>query len=690
MRPSTPSTSESPDNFSNMKLLYFSNEFPHDDLAGLARNLTILSKQRRHAHLARFLDNATGAVRGEVRLLPSSLRTEVPPFDSVFDFIEHTNLQKGELGASVDGVLLIVVQLGTLIKFYEEHPEQYDLNTGNAALAGLGLGLLSPAAVSLSPSVYDLAVAGAEAVRLAFRLGVVVNRVSSNLESRDQTSTPAFWAAVVPDVTIEEARAGLDAFHAKEKMPNTNKIFVSAWSHNLVTVSGPPSRLKHLFRSSELFRGQKIVNLPVYGGLCHAARIYNQDHIGEVVPETDSLSQLDSRNLPALTTFATSTGTRFVAETARELFGQIITEIMTKEIRWDTVVESVLAQVHTTSCSDIHVLVFRKSLPIYDLLTAFSTKQPGLEVSTLELIPTVAASLNNAADISGGSSKSKIGIVGMSYKMPGGATDTESLWDLLGKGLDDSETNRYYQTNGIGFIILNRLDDALTDNNDIFSVIPGAASNYSAEAMSITHPHAGAQSFLSRKVLNSAGIDLAGFVMNVSDAIDTKANYSVTRGWSSMRFAKSLIAGAKYQSYVKMIPTVEYRTVHLGDAYILQDNEIFGLVGGIKFWQYPRILLNRFFSAPDEASTSSNTTHGATTNVQASPKTSLLSVNDQRPIANSAQISTLAKAGPQVTIQPVAVIDPSPAPVVVAISGSLFLEYPTIGDVRSWMMEYYG
>ncbi|KAK6068450.1 beta-ketoacyl synthase domain-containing protein [Seiridium cupressi] len=704
MRSSTPSTSESPDNISNMKLLYFSNEFPHDDLAGLARNLTISSKQRRHAHLAQFLDNATGAVRGEVRLLPSSLRTEVPPFDSVFDFIEHTNLRKGELGASVDGVLLVVLQLGTLITFYEEHPEQYDFNTGNAALAGLGLGLLSTAAVSLSPSVYDLAVAGAEAVRLAFRLGVVVNRVSSNLESRDQTSTPASWAAVVPDVTIEEASEELDAFHAKEKMPNTNKIFVSAWSHNSVTVSGPPSRLKHLFLSSELFRGQKIVNLPVYGGLCHAAHIYNQDHIGEVVFKTDSLRQLDSRTRPALTTFATSTGTRFVAETASELFGQIITEIMTKEIQWDTVVESVLAQVHTTSCSDIQVLVFRKSLPIYDLLTAFSTKQPGLEVSTLELIPTVAASLNNAADISGGSSKSKIAIVGMSCRMPGGATDTESFWDLLEKGLDvhrtipadrfdvkthhdpngkatnashtaygcfidepglfdapffnmspreaqqtdpmqrlalvtayealekagyvanrtsatslerigtfygqasddyrevntaqeistyfipggcrafgpgrinyffkfsgpsfsidtacssslatiqtactslwnrdtdmvvaggmnvltnsdafaglshghfltktpnacktwDSEADGYCRADGIGSIILKRLDDALTDNDNILGVILGAATNHSAEAVSITHPHAGAQSFLSRKVLNSAGID---------------------------------------------------------------------------------------------------------------------------------------------------------------------------------------
>lgn len=116
MPPSTPATSEAPDDFSNMKVLYFSNEFPHDDLAGLARHLLLLSKQRRHPHLARFLDNATETIRAEVRQLPAALRTAVPPFDSVFNLVEYTDVRKGDLGASVDGVLLVVVQLGTLIK----------------------------------------------------------------------------------------------------------------------------------------------------------------------------------------------------------------------------------------------------------------------------------------------------------------------------------------------------------------------------------------------------------------------------------------------------------------------------------------------------------------------------------------------------------------------------------------------
>lgn len=88
----------------------------------------------------------------------------------------------------------------------------------------MGIGLLSTAAVSLSPTVSDLALAGAEVVRLAFRLGVVVDRVSANLEPRDPTSPPTSWAAVVPDVAIEEVRDELNAFHAKEVSKRIDKV----------------------------------------------------------------------------------------------------------------------------------------------------------------------------------------------------------------------------------------------------------------------------------------------------------------------------------------------------------------------------------------------------------------------------------------------------------------------------------
>lgn len=54
---------------------------------------------------------------------------------------------------------------------------------------------------------------------------------------------------------------------------------------------------------------------------------------------------------------------------------------------------------------------------------------------------------------------------------------------------------------------MKRLEDAEADNDNILGVILGAATNHSAEAISITHPLAEAQSELTRKVMHRAGVD---------------------------------------------------------------------------------------------------------------------------------------------------------------------------------------
>jgi len=71
----------------------------------------------------------------------------------------------------------------------------------------------------------------------------------------------------------------------------------------------------------------------------------------------------------------------------------------------------------------------------------------------------------------------------------------------------DSEADGYCRADGIGSIVMKRLEDAEADNDNILGVILGAATNHSAEAVSITHPHAGAQSYLYRQVLSRAGLD---------------------------------------------------------------------------------------------------------------------------------------------------------------------------------------
>lgn len=244
---------------------------------------------------------------------------------------------------------------------------------------------------------------------------------------------------------------------------------------------------------------------------------------------------------------------------------------------------------------------------------------------------------------------------------------------------------------------------------------------------------------------------LAGFVMNVSDAIDTKNNYCVTPGWRSMRFARPLKAGAQYRSYVKMIPTADDPTVYLGDVYILkpEDNAVIGMVGGIQFRRYPRILLSRFFSAPDDvkappvasARASATVTKRETVvavvadKVSAAPapaptingvkgksrgihghesgRTKVTSVSAVEETTSFASADTTTAKALQIvaseagldlaeisddgsfaelgvdSLMSLVIAEKFREQLNVVVNGSLFLEYPTIGDLRAWLEEYY-
>lgn len=71
----------------------------------------------------------------------------------------------------------------------------------------------------------------------------------------------------------------------------------------------------------------------------------------------------------------------------------------------------------------------------------------------------------------------------------------------------DSEADGYCRADAIGSVVMKRLEDAEADNDNILGVILAAATNHSAEAISITHPHAGHQAYLGKLVMNRAAID---------------------------------------------------------------------------------------------------------------------------------------------------------------------------------------
>lgn len=73
------------------------------------------------------------------------------------------------------------------------------------------------------------------------------------------------------------------------------------------------------------------------------------------------------------------------------------------------------------------------------------------------------------------------------------------------KSFDDG-ADGYCRGEGVGIMVLKRLDDAQAENDTVYATILSAATNHSAEAESITRPHVGAQQALFSQVLAQAGI----------------------------------------------------------------------------------------------------------------------------------------------------------------------------------------
>ncbi|AEO66245.1 polyketide synthase [Thermothielavioides terrestris NRRL 8126] len=689
------------------KVAFFGTDFPNDDVLQLLRKLHICTQDRRYPVVTRFIDEVNRAIRDEVRQLPGELRSLMPHFQSVLHLWEDTKLRQGPLGGSVDGTLLCVLQLASFIGHFEEHPESYVFQPGDTILTGLGTGLFAAAAVALAPTVGDLPLPAVQVVRIAFRMGVMVHHVSQNFQPRFLTGSapPEPWAYVLPDATADEVQRELDAF--QKDMPDSSRVYVSAISQTsaeCVTVSGPPARLKQLFREADYFRDRRSVSLSVFAGLCHAPHIYSARHVAKVV-RTSLLAELEQnpQHIPRLPVISSSTGREFEAASVSQLFEGIVREILTCANQWHKVVQAVVSRVRAQAAPECQFITFHNSVPLHELVSALRSELSGVDVAIEDAMAWVA---NSTPPSKGprGPAQAKIAIVGMSCRMPGGATDTEKFWSLLEQGLDvhrtippdrfdvethadptgkrmnasltpygcfidepglfdapffnmspreaqqtdpmqrlalvtayealeqagvvcnrtaatnahrigtfyaqasddyreintaqeirnyfisggcrafgpgrinyffkfsgpsysidtacssglatiqaactalwngevdtaiaggvnvltnpdafaglsidhflsktpnackawDSEADGYCRGDGIASVVMKRLEDAEADNDNILGVILGAATNHSAEAVSLTHPHAGAQAYLFRQVLNSAGVD---------------------------------------------------------------------------------------------------------------------------------------------------------------------------------------
>lgn len=206
------------------------------------------------------------------------------------------------------------------------------------------------------------------------------------------------------------------------------RVFISAADKVSVSVTGPPSRLRRAFLASNRLRYSKHVALPVYSGLCHAPHLYGDADVASIVHwEHQNQSNIASRHT-ITPVFSPQHGTHFHARNAGQLWEAIVSEILTGGIYIDSLTAGI--EKALSSSSECHFLQLRTSTIASGIV---STLQAQLKHMVLRVQD--FADWTTADDLVYRKPTtvhhSKLAIVGMSCRLPGGANNHELFWDLL-------------------------------------------------------------------------------------------------------------------------------------------------------------------------------------------------------------------------------------------------------------------
>lgn len=84
---------------------------------------------------------------------------------------------------------------------------------------------------------------------------------------------------------------------------------------------------------------------------------------------------------------------------------------------------------------------------------------------------------------------------------------------------------------------------------------------------------------------------ISGFIVNGTDAVDSREHVYISHGWGSMRFAERFDATKPYQSYIRM-QNIKGTKMMSGDAYVFDGDKLIGIAGDVRFQAIPRKVLN--------------------------------------------------------------------------------------------------
>lgn len=183
------------------------------------------------------------------------------------------------------------------------------------------------------------------------------------------------------------------------------------------------------------------------------------------------------------------------------------------------------------------------------------------------------------------------------------------------------EAERHGEASKIGRGLAYKLFGALVDYNRRYQgmeeVILDSATCEATAKINFQTTEQDGNFFFSPYHIDSV-CHISGFIINGTDAVDSREQVFISHGWGSMRFTEIPRAGKRYRSYIRMQP-LKGSKMFAGDAYVFDGDKVIGIAGDIKFQAIPRKVLNMMLP-PRGAAASAGAARPAPTKVVAAPK----------------------------------------------------------------------
>lgn len=211
-----------------------------------------------------------------------------------------------------------------------------------------------------------------------------------------------------------------------QKKPLTSKPYISAYTPNSITLSGPPRSLEEITKVKD--SGLTTFHIDGIYGPYHASHLYSSDDVEEIIAE---ILDHHTRSYPNQIPVLSSAGPSVEGGNFESLLKDAVGQILLRPIRWSDILEEVQSSLHKCGSGRFSIVPIGTKA---DQLIHTALKQTSLRSLLSTSAPSHKPSVTEDA-LGSNPDTPKLAIVSMSGRYPG-AKDNEAFWDLLYQGLD--------------------------------------------------------------------------------------------------------------------------------------------------------------------------------------------------------------------------------------------------------------